>query len=80
MGAFTVDASLDAKGRVVIPAAARDRLDLAQGDTVRVTVRAARVDRFPVAGRQEAVERIAALDDVRSFTYRDGVLEVVRDA
>lgn len=80
MVAFTITATLDDRGRITVPAALRDRADLEPGDTVQVRLAPVRIDRIRVDGPADARDRLDGIGDARAFTYRDGILEVVRDA
>jgi AbrB family looped-hinge helix DNA binding protein len=46
---------IDASGRLVLPKAMRERLNLAGGANLRAEVVAGRIELTPVAGAQEAV-------------------------
>ncbi|MFB6294332.1 MAG: AbrB/MazE/SpoVT family DNA-binding domain-containing protein [Candidatus Nanohaloarchaea archaeon] len=80
MDTFTFLAALDSKGRLTVPAKLRDRYGLAKGDTFRVSIDSVEVERIAVDGPEEARQVLDEFDDIESFSYRDGVLEVVRGA
>lgn len=72
-------AVLDARGRILIPAAVREHLGIGRQDTVRVRIETVQVETYAVDGYSEALERLQDLDDVNAFSYRNGELEVVLD-
>lgn len=79
VGAFTFSATIDSKGRITIPARIRNRLGLEEGDEVSLSLNASRVVVEQVNSYQEALELIEQLDNVQSFSYNEGIVEVVVD-
>jgi AbrB family looped-hinge helix DNA binding protein len=73
---FTFQASIDSKGRITIPASVRNKLGLQQGDPVTLSVEESEVIRKEVS-RSEAIELINSMD-TESFSYSNGVLEVIK--
>lgn len=78
MAAFTWTGQLDSKGRITVPSRIRNKLDLCKGDEVTLSVTSTKVVIEEVGSYQEAVEFIRSLDSVKSFSYSDGVVEVIR--
>ncbi|MFB6166801.1 MAG: hypothetical protein ABEJ62_00885 [Candidatus Nanohaloarchaea archaeon] len=76
--AFTFLASLDSKGRLTVPSEIRGRYALDEGDRLRVSIRSVEVERFEVEDVEGALELLDEFDGAESFSYSDGVLEVVR--
>ncbi len=54
-------------------------LDIDHQDEVCVRVETARVETIAVDGYDEALNRLQEFENVRSFSYRNGDLEVVID-
>lgn len=79
MSAFIFTGSLDAKGRLTVPARIRSRFGLEQGARVTVLIEPSSVDRYQVDSFEKAQQLLAQYDSVASFSYQDGVLEVVCD-
>ncbi len=77
--AFTFSGSVDSKGRVTIPARIRDRLDLGKGDELSLSINSAEVVRKEVGSLREAVDFVRSFQNVRSFSFQNGVVEVVQD-
>ncbi|MFB6294896.1 MAG: hypothetical protein ABEI97_04000 [Candidatus Nanohaloarchaea archaeon] len=77
MAVFTFVASLDSKGRLTVPAAIRKNYALEDNDTFRVTLQSITVEEVDIDDAESAMDRLQEFDDVISFSYRDGVLEVV---
>ncbi|MFB6191404.1 MAG: hypothetical protein ABEJ64_03160 [Candidatus Nanohaloarchaea archaeon] len=70
---------MDSKGRITVPACLRNRLELEEGEDISLTLVDYEVIAEEVGSYREALEFIRSLDSVESFTYREGVVEVVLD-
>lgn len=70
-------AELDSKGRVTIPAEIRKRLGLEPGDRVSLELESGRVLRKEFSSKSEALQYLEELENVRSFSFSSGTLEVV---
>lgn len=77
MTAFTFSAKLDTKGRVTIPAEIREQFNLQQGDTIQAGVFSFKVETREVESYKQAVELLQEFESVESFTYTEGILEVI---
>lgn len=81
MDAFTEIAFsgvLDSRGRVTIPSDVREGLDIGNGDRVTLKLNSVSVERTEVDSIQEAIEVLSDSENVRSFRYSGGTLEVKR--
>lgn len=76
METFTFQTSIDSKGRITIPASVRNKLGLQQGEQITLSVEDAEVIRKEVS-RSKAIKLISSMD-VESFSYSNGVLEVIK--
>jgi AbrB family looped-hinge helix DNA binding protein len=74
---FTCSAQLDSKGRITIPARIRDKLNLAEGDRISVSLDSTKVIRRNFSSKSEALEFLSELESVQSFDFDGEVLEVV---
>ncbi|MFB6241180.1 MAG: AbrB/MazE/SpoVT family DNA-binding domain-containing protein [Candidatus Nanosalina sp.] len=70
-------AQLDSKGRVTVPAEARDRLGLEAGDRISLGLDSTEVLRREFPSRGEALDFLQGLEAVESFSYDGEVLKVV---
>jgi len=68
---------LDSKGRITIPARIRKKLGLEKGSQVSLLLEPDRVVREEVSGYREALETVEKFQDVESFSFNGGVVEVV---
>ena len=80
MSTFTFTGTVDTKGRITIPSSLRSRLGLKPSDVIELAVTPDRIDRYEVGSLQEAREILEQYQQVESFSYEAGVLEVVADA
>jgi len=70
---------IDSKGRITVPSRIRNRLDLEKGDKVSLQLNSSKVVRKSFDSKVEALNYISTLSSVESFSFEDGVLEVVLD-
>ena len=79
MNAFTFTGQIDSKGRITVPSRIRNRLNLENGDEISLSISSAEIVIEEVDSYQEALELIELLDSVKSFSYSNGVVEVIVD-
>lgn len=77
MAVFTFSATVDSKGRVVIPARIRNQIGLEEGDQISLSIEASKVVVEEVGSYREAIEFVESFNSVDSFCYSNGVVEVV---
>ncbi len=70
-------AELDSKGRITVPAEIRNRLELEQGDKLSLELKSAKVLRKNFSCKMEALDYLRELENVESFSFDSGTLEVV---
>lgn len=69
---------VDSRGRVTLPSDIRQRLDIGEGDRVTLKLNSIRIERNDVDSIQEAVEILSESEDVKSFSFSGGTLEVTK--
>lgn len=81
MAVFTCrfSAQLDSKGRIIVPAGVRDRLDLETGDRISLTLDSSKVILKEFSSKSESLEFLSELENVQSFSFDGESLEVVLD-
>jgi bifunctional DNA-binding transcriptional regulator/antitoxin component of YhaV-PrlF toxin-antitoxin module len=62
---------------VTIPAEIRDQFNLRQGDTIQAGVFSFKIETREVENFKEAIELLQEFESVESFTYTEGILEVI---
>lgn len=72
-------AQLDTKGRITVPARIRNRLDLEKGDQIALQLDSRKVLEQEVDNYREALRFVDKFDSVSSFSFSDGVAEVILD-
>jgi AbrB family looped-hinge helix DNA binding protein len=70
-------ATLDSKGRVTVPSEVRDRIGLEPGDKISLSLDSTRVLSKSFSSKEEAMEFLAGIEEVESFSFSSGMLEVV---
>jgi AbrB family looped-hinge helix DNA binding protein len=75
----TFSASLDTKGRITVPARIRNRLGIDKGDEIFLSLKSEDVVRKDVNSLEEALIFVKSFDSVSSFSFSDGVVEVILD-
>jgi AbrB family looped-hinge helix DNA binding protein len=70
-------ATLDSKGRVTVPSEVRDRIGLEPGDKISLSLDSTRVLSKSFSSKEEAMEFPAGIEEVESFSFSSGMLEVV---
>ena len=79
MAFISVTARLDDKGRVTIPSEVRNRLNLDQGDQVRLQIETGTVILKDFSSKEKALEYLSEKSEIKSFSFENGVLEVILD-
>jgi len=79
VNAFTFTGQIDSKGRITVPSRIRNRLNLENGDEISLSISSAEIIIEEVESYQEALELIELLGSVKSFSYSNGVVEVIVD-
>jgi len=72
-------AQLDSKGRITIPSRIRNRLGLENGDEIALGLESRRVIREEVSSYRKALQFIRKFDSIQSFSFSEGVVEVILD-
>lgn len=75
--ATAFSASIDSRGRITVPSSIREILELDEGDRVEVEIRRTDVTVFEVESVTDAFRKLEQLEDVKSFSFSGGTLEVV---
>jgi AbrB family looped-hinge helix DNA binding protein len=75
--ALEFSASMDSRGRVTIPADLREKLKLDSNEKVDISIKSPDTYRKEVESFSEAKRILSCFEDVESFSFEEGVLEVV---
>jgi AbrB family looped-hinge helix DNA binding protein len=70
-------AELDSKGRITVPAEIRNRLELGKGDRISLGLESTKILRKDFSTKSEALNYLRELENVESFSFDSGTLEVV---
>lgn len=77
MAAFTWTSKIDSKGRVTIPARIRNKLNINEGDKLKLSLEDAKVIENEFDSSEEALDFLSSLDDIESYSFDGETLKVV---